>query len=242
LQDTGFYPIRASQSNARTAQGQLETKHSIRFRLRGFDHADVGDVIPEIGLINSHNGTSAYELFFGLFRLICSNGMVSTSGELQRIRQRHSGRFNLNTIVNESRDLIGNAPAVLNVVKRWHDIELSLVDQEELAKKSIEAVDSSVKIAPVDVLFSRRALDVGNDLWTVFNRIQENITKGGLVGQNSAGVRSFTRSIRAVDRDLSVNRKLWTIADEFAQLRSEQISAVQDVLFQTPRWEGMIKE
>ena len=63
----GFQPFAASQSRCRI-EGKAEfTKHLIRFR-----HADmrqslvVGDVVPEVVLINSHDGACCFKLIAGL--------------------------------------------------------------------------------------------------------------------------------------------------------------------------------
>src|SRR4051812_18563680 len=83
LKDNGFLPMLATQSKVRdNSTGRQDfTKHMIRFR-----HADhalaVGDVFPEVVLVNSHDGTSSYQLNSGLYRLVCGNGMVVSAGEL----------------------------------------------------------------------------------------------------------------------------------------------------------------
>jgi len=56
----------------------------------------------------------------------------------------------------------------------------------------------------------RRELDEGNDLWTVFNRVQEAVTHGGTARLND---RRHTRGIKAVDSTIRVNTRLWKAAE-----------------------------
>jgi len=64
----------------------------------------------------------------------------------------------------------------------------------------------------------RRFEDRGNDLWTTFNRIQENLMRGGLSGHNRNGRRLTTRPIAGVSENVRLNRALWTLTERMAQL------------------------
>lgn len=75
----GFLPFSAMQARSRSDSRREYTKHLIRFRhaemLKGTPH--VGQLFPEIVLINSHDGSTAYQLMSGIFRLVCTNGMIT---------------------------------------------------------------------------------------------------------------------------------------------------------------------
>ena len=58
------------------------------------------------------------------------------------------------------------------------------------------------------------------DLWSVFNRTQENLTKGGLHGRSANGRRQQTRPIQGIDSDVRLNRALWMLADGLRQLKA----------------------
>ena len=76
--------------------------------------------------------------------------------------------------------------------------------------------------APVtssQLLSPRRVQDYDNDLWTTFNRIQENSIKGGLRGRNKQGRRATTRAVGGIDQDVKLNRALWVLAQA---LRTQQ--------------------
>ncbi|ETJ42576.1 hypothetical protein Q604_UNBC03454G0001, partial [human gut metagenome] len=49
------------------------TKHMLRLRRAGEIN---GEHVPEIILLNSHAGTSSYQMLPGYFRFVCQNGCV----------------------------------------------------------------------------------------------------------------------------------------------------------------------
>src|SRR5262249_39656086 len=92
LRGRGFQPVRAQQSRSRIEGKGAFTKHLIRFRHDSLiDAPRVGEEIPELVLVNSHDGTSSYQLMAGIFRLVCSNGLVVQSTDFGSIRVHHSG-------------------------------------------------------------------------------------------------------------------------------------------------------
>ena len=70
------------------------------------------------------------------------------------------------------------------------------------------------------LLEARRSNDRGTDLWVTFNRVQENLLKGGLAGRAKSGRRVRTRQVRSVTEDVRLNRALWRLAERFAQLKA----------------------
>jgi hypothetical protein len=86
----GFQPFNATQSRSRIEGKSEFTKHMIRFRSQDTSAAlVVGDTVPEIVLINSHDGTSAYQLSAGFYRLVCSNGLMVSAGMQDEVKVKH---------------------------------------------------------------------------------------------------------------------------------------------------------
>ncbi len=71
MRAAGFLPYTAAQSLSRIADKRFFTKHILRFRPQDVSLAQVGDTTVEAVLVNSHDGTSRYELSLGAFRLAC---------------------------------------------------------------------------------------------------------------------------------------------------------------------------
>ena len=224
MRDSGFLPVKASQSKSRIEGKSDFTKHMIRFRsVDALNRQSlVGDAIPEIVLINSHDGTSAYKLFFGIFRLVCSNGMVVADSLLGSINIRHTGNI-VKEVIEGSQNLIQSVPTVLDVVKQWETIELAPAESLALATAAhtYRFADAETQVTPERLLQPRRYADNGTDLWKTFNRVQENLTKGirGRVDR-STGQRTGARGIKSIDGDVKLNRALWAMAEKLAEIKS----------------------
>ena len=92
LEKEGFFAVGVKQSASRDASKTDYTRHMIR--LRRLDNAQkyrVGDAVCEIILKNANDGTSAYELMAGLFRIRCLNSLVAQIATIDSIKVRHSG-------------------------------------------------------------------------------------------------------------------------------------------------------
>ncbi|WP_425459845.1 DUF932 domain-containing protein, partial [Escherichia coli] len=87
LREEGFQPFFACQSRVRDEDKRGHTKHMVRLRREG---ANKGTEVPEIILLNSHDGSSSYQMIPGMFRFVCTNGLVcgTSFGE---IRVPHKG-------------------------------------------------------------------------------------------------------------------------------------------------------
>ena len=119
LMENGFQPFAASQSRTRLPGQENFTKHMIRFRHMGQQVIQVGDVVPEVVLVNSHDGTSLYKLIAGLFRKVCSNGMMVSDSQLGSISIKHKGNI-LDNVIEGSYKLIESSDNVLSTVWPIH--------------------------------------------------------------------------------------------------------------------------
>jgi hypothetical protein len=234
MQEAGFFPFKATQSRTRDLSRREFTKHMIRFRQMGAQ-LQRGDVFAEIVLVNAHDGTSAYKLMGGLWRLQCGNGMCVSEAELASITVMHKGDI-VDGVVRGSLDIANQSDRVIERVGQWSGLQLSAGEQNALAvaAHTLRFADSegntNTPILPQQLLHIRRHDDSGNDLWRTFNRIQENVIKGGLhartaptIDENGRRVpsrRVSTKEIKGIDQDVKLNRALWQLAEEMARLKS----------------------
>jgi hypothetical protein len=224
MMSNGFMPFQASQSRTKIEDKREHTKHMIRFRAPNASLV-VGDSFPEIVLINSHDGSSAYKLMAGIFRLVCSNGLVVADSMIESIHVRHSG----NIIAEVSRgtvELVENMPKCIDAIERWKGIQLDRAQQTAYAEAAhhVRFADSdghvNTPIRPEQLLGSRRYDDKGQDLWSTFNRVQENVIKGGISARaNGAARRTGMREVKGIDQDVKLNRALWMLAEKMAEIR-----------------------
>lgn len=227
----GFQAFSATQSRTRIEGKGDFTKHALRFRHQDVSQAlAVGDVVPEVVLINSHDGESAFKLIAGLYRLICSNGLMVADSEIDSISVRHTGDV-LEDVVAGSHRLIADTQKSLGTVQRWAQLQLTDGEQHAFAESAhtLRFADAEGKtttpITAAQLLAPRRGGDVGGDLWHTYNRIQENVIAGGvsavLRDANGRRVRRVsTRRVTGIDQDARLNRALWELASKMAALKA----------------------
>jgi hypothetical protein len=219
LRTEGFEPFMACQTRVRDGAKREHTKHMVRLR-----HASQinGREANEIILLNSHDGSSSYQMLAGMFRFVCQNGLVC-GDTVADVRVPHKG--------DVAGLVIEGAYRVLNDFARAHasrdamqavtlnDDESQLFARSALALKYGDDASKPAPITESQVLNPHRYDDRGADLWSVFNRAQENLLRGGLVGRGTNGRRQRTRPVQGIDQDVKLNRALWLLADGMRQLK-----------------------
>ena len=98
--------------------------------------------------------------------------------------------------------------------------EAEVFARSALALKYDPTDNKPAPITESQILMPRRFDDRRPDLWSVFNRTQENLTKGGLHGRSANGRRQSTRPVQGIDSDIRLNRALWLLADGMRQLKA----------------------
>jgi hypothetical protein len=224
LRDVGFVPVSATQSAARSADKQNFTKHIIRFRHQNdlsFEEKSIGDFIFEGIMTNAHDGSSAYDFSGGVHVIACKNGMTTPNSTLQAVHVRHTGKNLFDRIIEAMHTIFTNAPKIGETIQRWKEIQLTMNEQKVFAKAAFELrfdEESNLyrAIRSEDLLQTRRTADASNSLWHVFNRVQENVVRGGVRGYLPNGDKVRTRSIKGIDQDAKLNKALWILAEGMA--------------------------
>ena len=219
LRREGFQPFMVCQTRVRHEDRRDYTKHMLRLR-----HASQinGAEANEIILLNSHDGTSSYQMLAGMFRFVCHNALVC-GDTFADVRVPHKG--------NVTDHVIEGAYEVLHGFERVQDsrdamrvITLDDGEAEVFARSALTLkYDESGKALPItetQILRPRRFDDNRADLWSVFNRVQENLVKGGLTGCAANGRQQRTRPVQGIDQNVRLNRALWLLADGLRQLKA----------------------
>jgi Domain of unknown function (DUF932) len=217
LRGEGFEPVMVAQGASRVESRAAFTKHLVRLRHAG--QARERPEVPEVVLINSHDGASCYQLLAGLFRLICCNGLVIGDG-MHDIRVPHKGRAHDEVIEGAVR-VLGSFSEVEASIDAMKAIELR-PDEEQAFGESALALRFGARgedealppITAEHLLEARRIEDVGHSLWHVLQRAQENALRGGQPGRSSSGRRLHTRAVQSIDRSVALNRALWRLAED----------------------------
>jgi hypothetical protein len=232
LAERGFMPVSARQGKTRNADRESYTRHMIRLR-HASEIENGGEFLPEICLLNAHDRTSSYRILGGGFRPICRNGMIVKSELAQDIRIPHS-RHQLEDVIEATFRVIEQVRRLTSSVKRWQATPTTIEQRIELARIAHSlrfahaAPESGQAIVPTAFLEARREGDKASDLWTVFNRVQENLMRGGqeatarVTRKDAAGnpvtrLRTIrTRPLNSIGAEIDHNAVLWAAAEKVA--------------------------
>jgi hypothetical protein len=219
IETNGFELAGASARRVRKADKEGFQKHLLRFRPIDSKLKVIGDSVPEIIVSNAHDGTGGINIMAGLFRLVCLNGLVVKSAEFATVSLPHRGRDLESKVIDAAYTVIQDSERAAIAVQDWRGLNMNRLDQLQFAKEALDikyANADRVPVEPFQLLQARRSDDSDNNLWTVFNVVQENIVRGGLRGR--IGERTVTtRQIRGAEADVSINSKLWGLADRWSK-------------------------
>ena len=221
LRNEGFQPFMVCQTRVRDQDRRAHTQHMIRLR-----HANeiTGDEANEIILLNSHDGTSSYQMLAGLLRFVCQNGMV-TGDDIADIRVPHKGNI-VQNVINGAFDVLDGFDLIREQKDGMRALTLNRDEQQAFARSALTLrydltdADAPAPITESQLLNVRRFKDRRDDLWTVFNRVQENMTKGGLHGRSRTGRSMSKRPVTGIDQNVKFNRALWMLADSMRQMKA----------------------
>ncbi|MBW6086723.1 DUF945 domain-containing protein [Escherichia coli] len=211
LQREGFQPFFACQTRVRDQSRREYTKHMLRLRRAGEIN---GEHVPEIILLNSHDGTSSYQMLPGYFRFVCQNGCVCEHSLWGKCVFR-TGEMWWTESLKGAYEVVG----VFDRIEEKRDAMQSLVlpppARQALAQAALtyRYGDEHQPVTTADILTPRRREDYGKDLWSAYQTIQENMLKGGISGRSAKGKRIHTRAIHSIDTDIKLNRALWVMAE-----------------------------
>ena len=227
LRALGYEVVDAKQVKARKKSTNGYQKHMITFEHPKYK-VEGKEEYPQILLTNSHDGGNAFTLSAGIFRLVCSNGLVIKTEDYGTARLVHKGySFEaVQKLVKEFEETVGE---VLNKITAMKKVELTKEQQIEFAKKAALLrftaksynEDNIADVVNIDDLLNvERKEDAGNGLYEVFNRVQESIVQGKYLYAASGKVNDAdtktrkARPIKNFKQSIDVNKKLSELAFE----------------------------
>mgnify|MGYP003653850473 CR=1 FL=1 len=198
---------------------QLHGKHLVRLFNPNINISSGGDVNHvEIALYNSSDGTSRFKMEVGIFRMVCSNGLVIKSHDFGGINMRHSG-YSFDALKVSIDEMVAGLPNVVNKINTFTARELTQHEMTALAQSAYSLRNSGRQATPEEVtafLAPRRSEDAPNNLWCVFNRLQESVVAGGSMLVDRRGRVRVAKPINNLDKGLKLNQELWSLAEAMA--------------------------
>jgi hypothetical protein len=230
LMNEGFVPVAAKQGGTRIKGKELFTKHMVRFRHSTAAMQGSKEVLPEIVLRNAADGTSAYRVMAGGFRPICKNGLIAAD-VVADFRIGHTGNI-VDRVIEGTWSVVEDVHQVVDASEAWQGINLTSEMQDIMAEAvhtlRFADADEATRQAfqPQRLLAPRREEDNKPDLWHTFNRLQENVIRGGMTANvrrtneygQTAVRRATVRPISSIDGDTALNKALWVLSTRMAEL------------------------
>jgi hypothetical protein len=196
----------------------------------GFMDLKSDKVKPQVILDNSHNGGSPAMAHMGLFRLVCTNGLiVAMPGMFTSVKLRH-----VSIDINELKQLMSIvAEQYTTIGLHIDEMQQHTLNQDQKEEFVIKAIahrephvfiqeDGTIDVKKVTALINPKQIveplrseDAKEDLWSIFNIVQERLVKGEFEKHSASGRRSRPRGITNATRNIDFNKVLWTLAEEY---------------------------
>jgi len=209
-------------TNAKQSKTKVPLRQNFGVHITEFQHPDLYiknseggvEARPTVVLLNSHDGSRPINFEMGLFRLVCSNGLMVKDKDFGGFKERHT-KYTLQEVQNMIEQKMLGLNSTVEKINRWSGIEMSAKDRRAFAIDALALRLGEEKVAEdyeiMEILSPRRDADAPNTLWHTFNRVQENIIRGGYQ-MNNRTARPITNPIQ----DMVLNQGLWSLADEYA--------------------------
>lgn len=218
MRTLGWDVIQAKEVKARKGIGFQ--KHLLVFQNPDLKITNSEDtVFPQILISNSHDGKNSFKFQAGLFRLICSNGLVISTQDFSDMKVRHMN-YNFEELQNVIKVMVEKLPLTIESMNKMKEIELKQEQILEFAQRSLECRFNEHQLKNIKVDFDEfttpvRTEDDLNDLWTTFNIIQEKLIRGDFKYITNGKLRKV-RPIKNFNQDLEVNSKLFELALQYS--------------------------
>jgi hypothetical protein len=158
------------------------------------------EAYTSITISNSCNGNKPLQMSLGMFRQVCTNGLVmfDQHAEAENIKHIEINYRNLDRFIASVTNKTGK---LLTEVSEMKHKGLSIEDMRKLAREAASLRYNDLEDINIDDLLTvNRVEDESNDLWTVFNRIQENLT----------------HDVNNMNEDIRLNKQLFSLANQYA--------------------------
>ena len=238
LRALGYEVVDAKQVSARKKSTRGYQKHMItlehpKYKLDQVNEVEISDgktetqvkkptEYPQILLTNSHDGGNAFTLSAGIFRLVCSNGLVIKTEDYGSARLVHKG-YSFEAVQTLVKEFEVTVAGVLDKITAMKKVQLTKDQQIEFAKQAALLrfksksynEDNIEKVVNIDDLLNvERKEDAGNGLYEVFNRVQESLINGKYTYLGTKDKPRKARPIKNFKQNIEVNKKLSELAFE----------------------------
>ena len=214
----GWGVVDVKQVKARKNAGYQ--KHLVVFRNNDIviDGKDGDTVFPQILLTNSSDGKNAFTFRAGLFRLVCENGLVISTQDFADLKIRHMG-YDFEELQKTINLMVEKLPLTVESMNKFKQTQLEEEQILQFAKEALTVRFGEDEMKRITVDYNEfikptRKEDEGNDLWSVFNRVQEKVLEGDFEYGYATKTRK-ARRIKNFNQDIALNSQLYELASNY---------------------------
>ena len=218
----GWYVVDAKQKGKRKNSSGIQSFHMVSFQnpdIKVMENNEV-EAFPRIILTNSHDGMNSFKFMIGLYRLVCSNGLIVADETFEELTIRHIN-YNFNDLRHLVTKTVEALPQYIETVNKMKSTQLNMEQKHDFALKMLKLrknvpADTELKVSEAtldDILTPVRQADEGDSVWNVFNVLQEKMIKGGsMVESGKTNKLRKMRPVKSFVRDLNVNYSMYQTA------------------------------
>lgn len=189
----------------------------------------IGNDYVEVVITNSCNGQTSLRINLGIYRLVCSNGLI-IGDNLFDERHKHIGKDFYRNVNKSIRAVFKQVTRLTEIVEKMKSTKLNDEQIKQYANKIYSERLKLVKnLNVIDIdggIKPQREADCNNNVWSVLNIIQERLIRGGIrykvsesVTMSNGVVRTFSsikksRPVNSIADSLRLNKLAWNEASK----------------------------
>ena len=211
----GWYPVDAQEQKVYSKT--KEARQGYQKHIIQFENPDVksysSDIVPRLLGTNSHDGLNSFKFQAGLFRFVCWNGLVVADTTYNSFKICHKD-YTLSEIEKNIYAYVQDVPDTIKQVERYKSIELSKDEEYAFASEAIDLRwEEDAPVTVDNILNRQRQEDKTQDLWTVFNVVQENIINPNFSSPYS---KRRVKKVTGINNQIKINKELWMLMAQWA--------------------------
>lgn len=237
LEKLGWLCVEAKQKKAKVNSTGQFSYHQLWFQnpnvsiSKIVDGQETIECYPRIFLGNSADGLSCLKFGVGLYRCVCSNGLVVSDQQLAEFSVRHI-YYTFEYVQELVQKIVAELPNQVKCINEMQGVELTEDQKLEFAEKALRVRQGNPELKVdretlEDILTPKRKEDEGSDLWSVYNVIQEKMTQGGFsMKKDEAKKARLVKKITSFVRESNISRKIDEIARNYVGLPVKEAEIV----------------
>ncbi len=227
LRSLNWYPVSVSEAGVKNLDKDGFQQHYVRFQ-NFTDLLNPSGNVVELLLFNSHDRSKSFTISAGIYRYVCSNGLVIADSVFDSYKIKHLGDRD-NDVSNAVNKITEVKSKLLSKVSKFESIILT-DDEKQAFLQSALPLRYSENLTldnPNELLAPLRVEDTKDDLYTTLNVLQENLLSSKISGYNKETGRKFTsKEITSISKDVEINKGLWDIAERIASIKDSSYESI----------------